>query len=155
MTAIRFSSLLVIAVLFLGCPLGPFSGGRLSGTEHSTPVADWSFVNDVESCQLETNPEDPHSINCWCYGSGSSVYVPSSMILGPTQPTEREWVRNVEANPAVRLRVGKQVYDLRAVRVSDDAEYAEVLRALEEKYEAAPEDREAGREIWLYRMEAR
>jgi len=138
----------------LGCPIGPFSGGRLSGDEQTQP-ADWSFVNDVENCQLETNPAEPHSINCWCYGSAGNVYVPSSMILGPTEPTEREWVQNVQADPDVRLRVGGKVYALRAARVEDSAEYGEVLAALEKKYEADPGEREEEREIWLYRLEAR
>jgi hypothetical protein len=143
------------SILFLGCPLGPFSGGHLGGEVQTGPVTDWSFVADVENCQLETNPEAPHSINCWCAGYQGNVYVPSSMILGPTDPTEREWVQNVQRDPAVRLRVDGRVYERKAVRVDDDAEYDAVLAALEEKYELDPNEREDEREIWLYRLEAR
>ena len=143
-----------LALAMTACPLGPFSGGRLSGDEEPAP-GDWSFVAEVENCQLETNPSDPHSINCWCAGHGGNVYVPTSMILGPTTPTEREWVQNVEQDPDVRLRVDGRVFALRAVRVEDATEFAEVVAALEQKYEADPAEREAERAIWLYRLEAR
>ena len=143
-----------IALLALGCPIGPFSGGRLGGVEEEAP-AEWAFVNDVENCQLETNPEQPHSINCWCYGRGSRVYVPSSMILGPTVPTERQWVQNVQANPAVRLRVDDRVFALRAVRVPEGPEYQDALAALWRKYDEDPAERDPEREIWLYRLEPR
>ena len=146
---------LLISGLLLGCPLGPFSGGSLSGEVQAGPTADWSFVADVENCQLETNPEDPHSINCWCAGYQGNVYVPSSMILGPTSPSEREWVQNVQNDAAVRLRVGDRVYERAAVRVAEGAEYDAVVAVLEKKYEADPADREPEREIWLYRLEAR
>ncbi len=149
------TSLVAVALLAAGCPLGPFSGGHLGGDVQPAPVSDWSFVNDSETCQLETNPDDPHSVNVWCAGHGENVYVPSSMILGPTVPTERQWIQNVQANPAVRLRVEGRVYELEAVRVTDDGEYATVLAVLERKYDADPADREPDREIWLYRMQAR
>ena len=153
--AVRAAALAGCALWLTACPIGPFSGGHLGGEVQSEPVADWSFVNETETCQLETNPDEPHSVNVWCAGYGENAYVPSSMILGPTVPTEREWIRNVQANPAVRLRVEGRVYELEAVRVTDDAEYAAVLALLEQKYEADPADREPDREIWLYRMQAR
>jgi hypothetical protein len=134
-----------------GCPLGPFSGGRLDGEVHSAAVSDWSFVAEHETCQLETNPEDPHSVNTWCMGYGEHLYIPTSMILGPPAPTEREWVKNVQADPHVRVRIGSTVYELTAVRVEDEALLESVLVLLETKHEL----RDSDREIWLYRMQAR
>ncbi len=134
-----------------GCPLGPFSGGRLGGEVHNGPVSDWSFVAEHETCQLETNPENPHSVNTWCMGVGEHLYIPTSMILGPSVPTERQWVKNVQTDPRVRIRIGSTVYELTAVRVEDEALVESVLVLLEKKNE--PRDSE--REIWLYRMQAR
>jgi hypothetical protein len=150
-------SLLValVALLVSGCPLGPLSGGRLSGEVQPAPVFDWSFVNEEETCQLETNPDDPHSVNTWCLGQGRYLYIPTSMILGPKNPSEREWVQNVQTDSQVRIRVDGVVYELDAVRVSDDGERTTVIVALEEKYELDPADRDPEREIWLFRMQAR
>jgi hypothetical protein len=155
---VKLRHLLMIAAaaaLTYGCPIGPLSGGRLGGDVHPSEVADWSFVGDVTTCQLETNPDDPHSVNAWCTGWGSHLYIPTSMILGPTVPTEREWVQNVQTDTAVRVRIDGMVYELDAVQVTDDAEYSAVLDALEVKYELDPADRDTEREIWIYRMQAR
>lgn len=147
---------LVGATVALGCPLGPFPGGRLRGPVDPPPRQDWSFVRRAERCQLETNPDDPHSINCWCVGWGSRVYVPTSMIRGPLDPAERGWVKNVESESEVRLRVDGRIYELDAVRVPEGGdEYDEVLAALEEKYGLDPAERDPEREIWIYRLEPR
>jgi hypothetical protein len=148
---------LVLPVLFtLAGPLGPFPGGRLSGDVADTgTVASWDFVDDTETCQLESNPADPHSVNTWCTGHSGNLYVPTSMILGPKIPTERGWVQNVQADPRVRVRIGERVYEARAVRVTRDDEIEAVRAALEKKYALDPADRDAEREIWYYRMEPR
>lgn len=149
-----FSFMLAGAVA-CGGPLGPVSGGRLSGDEGPAVVADWSFVDAIETAQLETRPPDPHSVNVWCAGVGDRLYVPSSMILGPKDPTERGWVSHVQADPAVRIRLDDTVYARTAVRVEDPVEFEAARDALEAKYEIAPEDRDPERQIWIFRLEPR
>ncbi len=145
-----------LAIALSGCgPLGPLSGGSLRGPVHTQPVVDWSFVASESTCQLETNPADPHSVNTWCLGIGDRLYVPSSMIRGPKSPSERDWVKNVANSPAVRIRIGGELYERVAVRVGDAAEYDAVRAALEEKYELAPADRDPEREIWIFRLDPR
>lgn len=141
---------------FAGCgPLGPLSGGKLGGPLHAPAVADWSFVASETACQLETNPADPHSVNTWCIGIADRLYVPSSMIRGPKTPSERDWVKNVANDPAVRIRIGGEVYERVAVRVGDAAEYDAARAALEKKYELDPADRDPEREIWIFRLDSR
>ena len=148
--------LVVLGVAGLAClPFGPFSGGRLGGDVHDDVVADWSFANEVEVIQLETNPTSPHSVNTWCLGRGEHLYVPTSMILGPEDPREREWVRNVEMDPVVRVRVDGVVHELQAARVRDPAEFEAAREGLEQKYELDPEERDPEREIWIFRLESR
>ena len=144
----------LVAAFALACPLGPFSGGRLPGEVQSGPIPDWTFVNDAELCQIETNPGDPYSVNTWCVGYESNLYIPTSMIYGPLSPEERDWVRNVSANPRVRVRAAGVVYERNAVRVAAGAEYQAVRSLLVAKYELAPDDLDPEREIWIYRMEA-
>ena len=129
------SRLCVALVLALaGCgPLGPLSGGALRGPVHAPPVVDWSFVATESTCQLETNPADPHSVNTWCVGIGERLYVPTSMIRGPKSPEERDWVKNVTADSAVRIRIDGEVYERVAIRVSDPGEYDAARAALGHK----------------------
>ena len=151
----RSRALGLSALLLVGCPLGPFSGGALRGEVAQDDVSDWSFVAGEDTCQLETNPDAPYSVNTWCVGWGDSLYIPSSMIRGTKAPSEREWVRNLQSETAVRVRVGGVVYELDAVQVTDDGEYDAVLGALEQKYGLDPEARDPDREVWIYRMQPR
>jgi hypothetical protein len=138
-----------------GCPLGPFPGGRLGGEVRATALDDWTFVEEEQNCQLETNPDDPYSVNTWCVEWKGSLYVPTSMILGPKDPGERQWVENVHSDPDVRVRVGGIVYELEAEQVADDEVYDAVLAALEEKYGLDPDERDPEREIWIFLMRPR
>jgi hypothetical protein len=147
---------LCVLLALAGCgPLGPLPGGTLRGPVHTQTVADWSFVESESTCQLETNPADPYSVNTWCIGIGARLYVPTSMIRGPKTPSERDWVKNVANDPAVRIRIGDAVYERVAVRVSDAAEYDAARTALEKKYGLDPADRDPEREIWIFRLEPR
>ena len=141
--------------MVLGCgPIGPLAGGRLGGEVVRGPVEAWDFARDESRAQLETRPADPHSVNTWFVGIGPRLYVPTSMILGPKEPSERSWVGHVAADPAVRIRIGGRVFERRAQRVEGD-EYAQARRALEAKYEIAEADRDPERTIWIYRLDAR
>ena len=152
-----FVGLVLILVNFaLACgPVGPFAGGRLSGATGPSEVKDWSFDEDEKVAQLETHPDDPHSVNTWFVGIGPRLYVPTSMILGPTDPSERKWVVYVQEDPRVRIRIGNTVFDRRAVRVEDANEYAAARAALEAKYDQDPAERDPERTIWIFRMEPR
>jgi hypothetical protein len=149
--------LLTLALLVCaGCgPLGPIPGGRLRGEVGPRQVDEWGFASSVETAQLETRPSDPYSVNTWFAAVGPNLYVPTSMILGPKDPTERGWVSNVAADARVRIRLGDRVFERVAIRVEDGAEYDRARAALEAKYDIEPEDRDPEREIWIYRLDAR
>jgi len=151
------AALLILLVTLAGCggPLGPFSGGQLSGEVQNAATTDWAFSDTHETVQLEVQPTDPHSVNTWCAASEGQLYVPTSMILGPTNPEERDWVGFVKSDPAVRIRIVGKVYERVATRVTDDAEFEKARLALEAKYEIAPEDRDPERTIWIYRLDPR
>ena len=149
-------ALLVAVVVAFGCggPLGPISGGALSGEVKPAP-SDWGFAADIEEVQLETNPAAPRSVTIWIAVKDRALYISSSLIRGPMLPTEREWVRDVVADERVRLQIEEAVYELRAVRVVDEAEAAAARAVLEAKYELGADDIDPAREVWVFRLEAR
>ena len=150
------SALVMAACLLVtatGCPIGPFAGGRLGGDIHSGAVTDWGFVDRAETCQLETNPSAPHSVNTWIGIVDGRAYIPTSLILGPDNPTERTWVANVVANPAIRVRIEGVVFDLLAVKVEDPSERETVRTALMTKYDAKPDPHSDN--AWIFRLEGR
>lgn len=148
---------LMLALIFAGCgPIGPFPGGALDGPVGPAVVSDWSFADAVENAQLETRPDDPHSVNTWFGAVGERLYVPTSMILGPKQPSGRSWVEHVAADDRVRIRLGEQVFERRARRVEQDSDEYEAARlAIEARYDLAVADRDPERTVWLFRLEPR
>lgn len=124
------------AALWLGCslgPIGPLSGGHLTGQEGTWPD-DWTRTADIEQAQLETRPEDPHSVNVWLVVVDGRAYLATSLLVGTETPDEREWVRNVAADPRVRLRVEGVVYPARLQVVGDPALRERIFAAYHTKY---------------------
>ncbi len=147
----------VVAFVFAGCgPIGPIPGGALDGEIGPAVVTDWTFANDVDNAQLETRPDDPHSVNTWWGTVDGKLYVPTSMILGPKDPTGRSWVAHVSEDDRVRIRLADRVFERRALRLPYGGhEYETARRAIEARYEIAVEDRDPERTVWIYRLDPR
>ncbi len=147
-------AVLVFSTPLLACgPLGPIPGGRLKGEVVDPPPDDWTEYAAVETAQLETRPDDPHSINIWLGVVDGRLYVTTSLIRGPDDPNERDWVRHVAADPRVRLRVDGRVYELNAVRVESPETIEAVRRAMIAKYDVEPDAHSDA--AWVYRLNPR
>jgi hypothetical protein len=145
----RFQStlLVLLPLVLFGCngPFAVFPGGALSGSVKPTP-ASFDFARETSTIQLETNPDDPYSVNIACAVVDAQLYVSAG-------DNQSQWVENMEADPLVRLRIDGDVYELRAHRVIDDAE----MRAFADEWTKnawARDPTELG-EVWVYRMSAR
>ena len=138
-TAIVRRVLLVVSCLALaavvGCrgPVGPFSGGRLKGPEGSFPGS-WTHADEVMQIQLETNPSDPYSVNLWLAILEGDAYVSTSLLAGTDDPTQRAWVKNVQADPSVRVRIEDVVYPAELDPITDATLRDLVFEAFLEKY---------------------
>ena len=137
--------LLTLALLGCGGPVAVFPGGTLAGPVKSTPQS-FGFASDAGTIQLETRPEDPYSVNIACAVVGDTLYVSAG-------DNKSRWVENMEANPMVRLRIDGDVYELRAQRVTDDAE----MRAFADEWtkHSWARDPTTLDEAWVYSMHAR
>ena len=145
----RSTAWLTLGLLVLGCgPLGPLPGGRLSGEPVASPPADWSLLDHHGNIQLETRPSAPYSVNLWGAGIGPHFYLASGA------GGEAVWAAHIAQDPDVRLRLGHNIYELRAVRITDDAERERFLQALKRKYDWEPSGEE-GQQAWLFRLDPR
>ena len=128
-----------------GCrgPLVLLPGGALQGEKAEAP-ANWSFTNEIEVIQLETNPSEPYSVNLWVIGLGQDLYVHAGT-------SRAQWIENMEANPRVRLQVNDSIYELVASRVVTQDEFDRFMVAYVEKYGNYPRNRVIG-EVYLYRL---
>lgn len=143
------TALLVIYCLFLVACDGPLpfmAGGKLIGTVVDAPDT-WQLDENYALAQLETRPSDPYSINLTYVQMDGQFY----FYAGDTRTN---WVRHIEQNPHVRIRVNDTIYPGRAVRVTDQDEIAGFasIWAGRSAFSRDPMDLD---EVWLYRLEAR
>ena len=97
--------------------------------------------------QLETRPEDPYSVNIAFTVLGGRLYVNAG-------DTETQWVKNIAANPRVRLRMDGALYDLLAERVTDTEEIA-AFGAAWTSQSFFRRDPARLEEVWIYRLVSR
>jgi len=141
----RLLSVWMLMVALSGCngPTFLLPGGKLDGEVAPTPT-DWSFAGDYGTAQLETHPEEPYSVNLAFTIVGSRLYVNAG-------GTQTQWVKNMSANPLVRLRLDGTLYELRAERVTDSAEITSFAKAWtgQSMFRRDPLSYD---EVWIYRL---
>ena len=144
-------------------PQGIFAGGPFLGAAAAAWPGDWSFTDAHPLVAIETrDPLARYSVTILCVAAEGRLYV-----MARHAPRKR-WVRNVERDPRVRLRIGEALYEARLERVDDDpasaADSAAVARAFLRKYVGldapaarplagppGPGDDHA--EVWTWRVE--
>jgi deazaflavin-dependent oxidoreductase (nitroreductase family) len=95
------------------------------------------FVDDrlaaLDICHLETIGRvsgQPRLVELWFAAAGDHVYFLSGGRDGS------DWVRNLAAEPAVRLRLGDRWFRGRAVWIEDASDEGAAREALDAKYHA-------------------
>jgi hypothetical protein len=143
----RFERLAALTLL-LAAACGPVPGGSLGGT--ITPVPpDWAttLADGREFCEIESRSEDPHSIQLECFIYDERLYAQSHRwALAPWWPVE-SWASIWIEHPEVRVRMDGQIFELRAVHVTDPGQRDPVL--LHRGYDPVPSG------IALFRLEPR
>ena len=129
-TALCLAALLLLA----GCeePFIVFAGGELSG-EVAFPPDSWSELDQLDTVQLETQPDDPYSVNIWAAAVDGDLYV-------ATGADGTNWTEHIAEDADVRVRGGSTIYELEARLVTDAAELARVSQAYVSKYDLDESD---------------
>ena len=122
------------------------AGGALEGPLAEAPRT-WELDKDSALAQLETQPDNPYSINFTYVQLDGRLYAYAG-------DTKTNWADNIEKNPLVRVRLQNKIYPARAIRVTGREElnnFASVWTGLS-VFQRDPMQYE---EVWLYRLEAR
>jgi len=136
-------TLITLTMLSACADLIPFPSGQLEGTLTVVP-ADWSELKQNEIIQFESNPSEPYSVNLWIIGMGDVAYVHA----GTNRAT---WVEHIEVDPNVRLKVGNNIYELKAVRVETQEEFDALSDVYEVKYGNRPRNENVD-EAYLFKL---
>ena len=112
----------------------PRLGLWMTGELVKEPITDWSFAKDLPAADaaVETRqwflPFLAHSVVTTRWHVKDRLYFGSGYPAGITLPNGRHWNANVLANPYVRIRLGKKLYDVKFTYVPDGPERDELLR---------------------------
>jgi hypothetical protein len=119
----------VLALALLAAACGPVPGGALSGQAAAAP-ASWQgeLPSGRRICEIEARPAHPYSIQVECFLFEDKLHVQSHRWALSSWWPVQSWAAVLIANPDVRVRLGDELFDLRAVRVLDEAQRESVLR---------------------------
>lgn len=148
--AIESIALVLVWTLLTG--LGPWErtpGGKLLGEIQTRPVSDWSFVQQVPNCAVETRPQYPHSVTVNCWDLSGQLYI------GCMNCAEKIWSRYLMENPLVRVRVEETIYPVLFEQVVDDGEMNAAWQARWQKMGRPSPAPAAPEHYVLYRVTSR
>ena len=130
--------LLVVARIIGLEPTTRRPGLWLKGEVVTAPVTDWSFTDQIQNIQIQTNSWYllPHSVTIDCVSYKGKLYLFSSYAAGLTYPHGRRWNEDVARDPHARLKIGDKLYDRSLTLVNDPAEQEAVREAIFKKYPA-------------------
>lgn len=106
-------ALVILRVVGLD-PQDRYPGLWLRGELVTTPVTDWTFVENAPGLiGIQTRewflPILAHSVNTGKYVYKGELYINSAYVAGQQFPYGRHWNRNVMRDPHVRLKIGNKV----------------------------------------------
>jgi len=132
-----FVALLLVVLSMTGLePRQRRPGLWLRGHLVTTPVADWSFADQVSSVEVQTRTWYllPHSVTTYCVSYHGRLYLDSFYPPGIEYPHGRSWNENVMRDPHARLKIGNNLYDVTLSHDTDPADKAAVLQLVAKKY---------------------
>ncbi len=116
------------------------AGLWLKGDAASFP-ADWTFADKHQTLLLETHPWYliPHSVTIFFVTDNGNLYLHADYYsAGQRFPGGKSWTASVARNPKVRVKIGNQVFDGKAVLVTDPAEFNALFEDFRKKYPRSP-----------------
>jgi hypothetical protein len=128
-----FAVLLVVLRITGLNPHDGIPGLWLTGDLVTTPVTDWSFLDNVPNIKIQTRSRFllPHSVTINCLAYMGQFYISSTRPAG----ARRSWDANVMRDPHVRIKIGDKLYDRTLVLVTDPAEKDALVQVREKKYQ--------------------
>ncbi len=82
---------------------------------------------------METNLADSYSINIWGVGIAKDLYI-------ATGEDGTKWSAFIDQSPDVRVRIGKDIYNLTAILINEKVEREKVTAAYITKYDVDKDD---------------
>lgn len=133
-----------------------FSGGALvSGELYQGTEPDWSFVNTVDTIELQLL--DPvQSRRIWTASADGKIYVWSGYMNSPMGKLWKRWPAQAERDGRAVLRINGIRYQRQLVRIPRGEGLEALMATMNEKYSsrATPEAIDSGH-LWMFEAQSR
>jgi len=70
---------------------------------------------------------EPHEVTIWFVLDGDRLYIGTASV-------KRQWVRNVQKTPKIKLSIGGEIFEGNARFLADRAEHERAMAAIRRKY---------------------
>ena len=128
-----------------------FSGGALvSGKLYSGVEPNWSFINDIDTLELQLlNPEQSRRI--WTASVDGKIYVWSGYMNSMVGKLWKSWPAQAERDGRAIVRIDGVRYERELVRIKSGAGLEALTSLLNEKYAstATPAAIDSG-DLWMF-----
>ena len=128
-----------------------FSGGALvSGELYSGVEPNWSFINDIDTLELQLlNPEQSRRI--WTASVDGKIYVWSGYMNSMVGKLWKSWPAQAERDGRAIVRIDGVRYERQLVRIKSGAGLEALTSLLNEKYAstATPAAIDSG-DLWMF-----
>ena len=128
-----------------------FSGGPLvSGELHQGSEPDWSFVNDIDTIELQlVNPAQSRRI--WTASMDGKLYVWSGYMNSTVGKLWKSWPAQAERDGRAIVRVAGVRYERQLIRIEKGDGLESLTSLMQEKYgsSASPASIDAG-DLWMF-----
>jgi hypothetical protein len=131
-------ALVVLSITGLD-PNGHRAGLWLKGDVTACPV-NWGFAAKYPTLMIETHTWYliPHSVNIYFVTDNDNLYLHADYPPGGKFPGGKSWTANVARDPNLRIKIGDQLFDCKAVLLDDPAEFATLFENFRKKYPRSP-----------------
>ena len=124
----------VFALRFGDGPTAIIAGGPFtSGSTHTGPEPDWSFLKDRQ--EVEFQLLDPaRSRTTWIVEHEGRIYIPSGYMKSTLGRIWKQWPKEAEVDGRALLRVDGVIYPRQLVRVKESPALPAIVSELGRKY---------------------
>ncbi len=147
----------LIAARFGDGPSGIIAGGPFtSGEAHQGPPPDWSFVQDIETIELQTlNPE--RSRTTWVLHHAGRLFIPCGYMDSTWGKIWKQWPLEAERDGRAITRIEGKLYNHKLVRIEEGEVLTPVLAELSRKYVGQPIPLQAvsSGSLWIFELTPR
>ena len=147
----------LVGVRFADGPWGMVAGGPFkTGEPYRGPEPDWSFVEDIDTIELQS-VEPARSRTTWVVHHGGRAFIPCGYMDSAWGRIWKQWPIEADRDGRAIVRIDGTLYDRYLVRIRDSESMRPIVKELARKYfgQAASDTAGQPEGLWIFELAPR